>query len=76
MASSDVVSLFINVPLDETIDMFKCIYDKKERNTDIPKREMREVLYLCTKNAYFALNNKNYLQVDGVAMGSSLGPVL
>ena len=37
---------------------------------------MRELLYLCTKNAHFTLNNKTYLQVDGVAMGSLLGPVL
>ena len=37
---------------------------------------MRELLYLCNKNAHFTLNKKTYLQVDGVAMGSSLGPVL
>ena len=77
MVSFDVVSLFTNVSLDETIDIIiKRIYDKKEINTDIPKKEMRELLYLCTKNAHFTLNNKTYLQVDGVAMGSPLGPVL
>ena len=37
---------------------------------------MRELLYLCTKNAHFTLNNKTCLQVDGAAMGSPLGPVL
>ena len=72
MASFDVVSL----PLDETIDIIiKRIYDKKEINTDTAKKEMRELLYLCTKNVHFTLNN-TYLQVDGVAMGSPLGPVL
>ena len=72
-----VLSLFTNIPLDETIDMIiKRIYNKKKRNTDVPKKEMRELLYLCTGNAHFALNNKTYLQVDGVAMGSLLGPVL
>ena len=77
MVSFDVVSLFTNVTLDETIDIIiKYIYDKKETNTDIPKKEMRELLYLCTKNAHFTLNNKTYFQVDGVAMGSPLGPVL
>ena len=77
MVSFDVVSLFTNVLLDETIDIIiKRTYDKKEINTDIPKKEMRELLYLCTKNAHFTLNNKTYLQVDGVAMGSPLGPVL
>ena len=77
MVSFDVVSLFTNILLDETIDIIiKRIYDKKEINTDIPKEEMRELLYLCTKNAHFTLNNKTHLQVDGVAMGSPLGPVL
>ena len=77
MASFDVVSLFTNVPLDETIDIIiKSIYDKKETNTDIPEKEMSELLYLSNKNAHFTLNNKTYLQVEGVAMGSPLDPVL
>ena len=37
---------------------------------------MKELLYLCTKNVYFTLNSKTYVQIDGVAMGSPLGPVL
>ena len=37
MVSFDVVSLFTNVPLDETIDIIiKRIYDNKEINTDVP----------------------------------------
>ena len=41
----DVLSLFTNVPLNETIYIIiKRIYDKKEINTDIPKKEMRELL--------------------------------
>ena len=52
------------------------IYDKNEINTNIKKQEMNELLYLCTKNAHFTLNSKTYVQVDGVAMGSPLGPSL
>ena len=37
---------------------------------------MKELLILCTKNIYFTFNNETYIQVDGVAMGSMLGPVL
>ena len=75
MVSFNVVSLFINVPLDETIDIIiKRIYDKKEINTDIPKKEMSKLLYLCTKNAHLTLNKTN-LQLNGVSMGSPLGPV-
>ena len=71
------VSLFTNVPLEETTDIIiKRIYDNKNINTDVPKNELREILYLYTKNAHFTINNKTYLQVDGVAMDSPLGPVL
>ena len=31
---------------------------------------------LATKKSFFTLNNKFYIQVDGVAMGSLLGPIL
>ena len=37
---------------------------------------MKELLYLCAKNAHFTLNSKTYVQVDDIAMGSPLGPVL
>ena len=77
MVSFDVVSLFINVPLEETINIIiKRTYDKNEIKTNIPKQEMKELLYLCTKNAHFTLNSKTYVQIHGVAMGSPLGPVL
>ena len=78
MVSFDVASLFTNVPLiKETIEIIlKRIYINKEITTDIPKKEMKELLILCTKNVHFTFNNETYIQVDGVAMGSPLGPVL
>ena len=77
MVSFNVVSHFTKVFLDQTIDKkIKRFYDQKDINTDIPKKEMRELLYICTKNAHFTVNNKTYFQVDVVVMGSSPGPVL
>ena len=77
MVSFNVVSHFTKVFLDQTIDKkIKRFYDQKDINTDIPKKEMRELLYICTKNAHFTLNNKTYFQVDVVVMGSPPGPVL
>ena len=78
MVSFDVVSLFTNVPLiKETNEIIlKRIYINKEITTDIPKKEMKELLILCTKNVHITFNNETYIQVDGVAMGSPLGPVL
>ena len=54
--------------------MITRIYDKNEIN--IPKQEMKELSYLCTKNSHFTLNSKTYVQIDGVTMGSPLDPVL
>ena len=77
MVSFDVASLFTDVPLEETIEIIlKRIYISKEITTDIPKQKMKELLILCTKNVHFTFNNETYIQVNGVAMGSPLGPVL
>ena len=37
---------------------------------------MREFILLCTKNVHFTFNCEMFTQVDGVAMGSPLAPVL
>ena len=37
---------------------------------------MKKLLTICTKNVQFSFNNDIYIQVDGVVMGSPLGPVL
>ena len=77
MVSFDVVSLFTNVPLEETTNIIiKRMYDRNEINTNIAKQEMKELLYLCTKNAHFTLNSKTYVQIGDVAMGFPLGFVL
>ena len=71
LISFDVISLFMNVPLDATIDIvLKCIYDNKEINIAISKREMEELIKLCTKDVHFNFNETTYVQKDGVATGS------
>ena len=77
LVSFDVISLFRNVPLDATIDIvLKRIYDNREINTTINKREMKELIKLCTKDVHFNFNGTTYVQKEGVAMGSPLAPVL
>ena len=76
MISFDVVSLFTNVPLDATIDIIlRKVYVEKQIRTKIKKEQMRELLLLCTKEVPFSFNNQLYMQVDGVMMGSPLGPL-
>ena len=77
MVSLDVKSLFTNVPLNWTIDiLLRRIYDNKVLQTPITKSGMKEMLTLSTKNVHFTCNRKIFVQTDGVAMGSPLGPVL
>ena len=37
---------------------------------------MKDLLHLCTKHVDFSHGGKIYIQIDGVAMGSPLDPML
>ena len=52
------------------------VYREKVIKTKLKESQLRELLVLCTKNMHFSFDNSIYRQVDGVAMGSPLGPVL
>ena len=76
MVSFGVKSLFTNVPLEYNIGLLlERIYNKGELVTNITRSEVKEML-LCTKNVHFSYNHDIYIQRDGVAMGSPLGPLL
>ena len=78
MASINVDLLFTNIPLDETIDI--CIdglYNENENTQKIPKDVFPNLLNVATKESFFFMfNNKFCKQIDGVAMGSPVGPAL
>ena len=76
MLSSDVVSLFMNVPLLETVDYLYEFVEQNGITIDLPKALLKELLLRCTFNIQFAFNGEIYRQIDGVAMGSPLGPLL
>ena len=77
MVSVHVVSLCMNVLLDTIIDIIvKRIYDNNEINTSITKKEIKELILLCTKRVHFTFDGKIYVQTNSVAMGSPLRPVL
>ena len=77
IASLDVNSLFTNIPLDETIDIcIDSLYKDDENTPKIPKDVFRKILTIATKESFYMFNNKFYKQIDGVTMGSQLGPVL
>ncbi|CAH8597522.1 unnamed protein product [Schistosoma rodhaini] len=76
MISLDVASLFTNVPLTETIDFVCQQLHEKQINVGIPGVSLKELLLKCTMNVHFVFNNTYYRQIDGIAMGSPLGPIL
>ena len=77
LVSFDVQSLFTNVPLNRTLDIImERIYKNNDIITDIPSKDLKDLLLLCTKQVHFQYDGSNYLQSEGVAMGSPLGPIL
>ena len=73
--SFDVVSLFTNVPLTETIEL-ACNYVYSSRNPPAFDRKHFKKLLNYATSGEFIYGDKLYKQVDGVAMGSPLGPTL
>ena len=77
MGSLDVDSLFTNIPLEETIDICtNSLFENMEKVEGLSKIEFKELLSLATKESYFVFNGQLYKQVDGVALGSPVGPTL
>ena len=81
LVSYDVTSLFTNVPVDETIQIlaekaFKDDWFNKQHNLNITKSDLVELLNIATKNQLFQFEGSLYEQIDGVAMGSPLGPLM
>ena len=78
MCSFDVTSLFTNVPLDEVLSICLDTLYRKELvpKPSVPETLLKKMLEKATKDVEFSFDNKLYQQVDGVAMGSPLGPVL
>ena len=78
MVSFDVVSLFTNVPLVETIDIIiiNRLYDEHNNNSiPIPKDIFKKLLLLATQGI-FMHNERFYKQVEGIIMGNPLGPTM
>ena len=75
MISFDVVSLFTNVPLKESIDLaVKYVYSS-ENKPAFDSKVFERLLQFAT-GGIFTFCNTYYKQTDGVMMGSPLGPSL
>ena len=76
LVSFDVVSLFTNVPLAETIDIIADhIYQKPETKPPFEKSIFKELVKKAT-GGIFLYQGEYFRQIDGVTMGSPLGPTM
>ena len=76
LVSYYVTSLFTNILLQETIDIAINLIFNHNTNLNITKKELKKLFLLATSKTHFIFNSKFYNQIDGVAMGSPLTPVL
>ena len=73
--SFNVTSLFTNVPLNRTIKMIlKRVYEEKLVKANLQKNTLKKLIKESCSKTHFMFNGKIYKQIDGVLMGSSLGP--
>ena len=78
MVSFDVDNLYTNVPVTEAIEITLDMLFKGSKSTKIPfsRTQMKQLLEHAVCNVPFRFLDKTYIQVNGVAIGSPLGPIL
>ena len=68
-------ALFTNIPLDETIDIcVDLVFKDSDTAHGLSREEFHNLLTLATKESFILFDGCYYQQIDGVAMGSPLGP--
>ena len=79
LSSYDVSALFTSVPIDPALKIIKDLLIKdptlKDR-TVIGIDDIILLLEFCLKNTYFSSQGQFFKQVEGVAMGSPVGPIV
>ena len=77
MCSFDIKSLFTNVPLNEVFKIcIEQLYHSDITPPHFSENICLELLKMATTNVDFSFDGTMYRQIDGVAMGSPLGPIL
>ena len=78
LVSFDIASLFTNIHLDETISICAGFLYRGPSTSVLPFPEdvFFELIKIATNSVSFSFNEIMYHQVDGISMGSPLGPIL
>ena len=79
LSSYDVTSLFTLVPIDPALNIIKNPLEQDETLSNrkvLSVQHIRELLQFCLHNTYFSFQNRFCEQVEGVAMGSLVSPIV
>ena len=76
MIFNDICNLFTNIPLKETIKPAVNLVFEKPPEIRITRKQLTKLIEFATSGTHFLFNGNYYDQIDGVPMGSPLGPVL
>ena len=76
IVSMDIVSLYTNIPVKETINIATELIYENGNFRNLSKNEFRKLLDSITSNTFFIFNSMYYKQLDGLAMGSPLSAAL
>ena len=79
VASLDVVSLYSNIPIDESVEVAVAKLEEHQDEVDMLGLEVddvRQLLSYVLSNNCFEFDEKRYRQRKGIAMGNHLAPPL
>ena len=79
LSSCDVTALFISVAIDPALSIIKNLLEQDDilsNRTVLSVQNIFELLGFCLHNTYFSFQDKFYEQVEGVAMGSLVSPIV
>ena len=76
MVSFDVECLFTNIPLEECVNLAVDYISKGNSDLQVTKTELRNLFNFATAQTHFLFQGSFFDEIDGLAMGSPLAPVL
>jgi len=76
LASFDIVNLYTNVPISETIDILRSNLTKNSSLTSKQISDLVELTEATLRQNYFTFEDEFYIQKEGLAMGSPLSSIL
>ena len=76
LVSFDVESLFTNVPVKETTEIAIDIIMENHPNFKISRPQLRKLFSFATSQTHFLFDGEYFDQIDGLSMGSPLGPTM